>query len=65
MRSFESKNIKVTLLKSYSGKSETQRRTLVSLGLKRIGQSRLHRNVNPILGQINKVIHFVQVEPAD
>jgi large subunit ribosomal protein L30 len=65
MRSLDSSKIRVTLMKGYSGRSESQRRTLISLGLKRIGQSRLHANVNPILGQVNKVIQFVRVEPAE
>lgn len=65
MRSFESKKIKVTLVKGFSGRSDSQRRTLVSLGLKKIGHGRVHANVNPILGQVNKVIQFVRVEPAE
>lgn len=65
MRSIESNRVKVTLVKGFSGRSETQKRTLVSLGLRRIGSSRVLPNVNPILGQINKVINFVKVEPAE
>lgn len=58
-------SIKVTLIKSATGRSETQRRTLTSLGLSRIGSHRVLPNVNPILGQINKVIQLVKVESAD
>jgi len=65
MNSLNSKNIKVTLLRSSAGRSETQKRTLVSLGLKKIGQSRVLPNLNPILGQVNKVIQWVKVEPAE
>ncbi|NBO37512.1 50S ribosomal protein L30 [bacterium] len=65
MRSLSTKNIKVTLLRSHSGRSETQKRTLISLGLKRIGESRVLPNLNPILGQVNKVIQWVKVEPAE
>lgn len=65
MNSLNSKNIKVTLLKSSAGRSATQKRTLVSLGLKKIGQSRVLPNLNPILGQVNKVIQWVKVEPAE
>ena len=56
------KNLKVTLVKSFSGRSEGQRRILSSLGLKRIGSSKVLPNVNPIIGQINKVIQFIKVE---
>ena len=64
MTSINSSKIKVTLVKGLSGRSETQRRTIKSLGLTRIGTSRVLPNVNPILGQVNKVIQFVKVEAA-
>ena len=65
MKSIDSQKIKVTLVRSLAGRSETQRRTLRSLGLSRIGSSRVLPNVNPILGQVNKVIQFVKVESAE
>lgn len=65
MTGFNSPKLKVTLLRSFSGRSDTQRKTLVSLGLSRIGTSKVLPNVNPILGQINKVIQLVKVEPVD
>lgn len=65
MNSVDTPKLKVTLVRSFSGRSETQRRTLFSLGLSRIGSSRILPNVNPILGQINKVIQFIKVEPAE
>lgn len=65
MKSLDCKKLKVKLVRGFSGRSETQRRTLISLGLRKIGQTRIHANVNPILGQLNKVIQFIQVEPAE
>lgn len=65
MRSMNSSHIRVTLMKSFSGRSESQRRTLKSLGLKKIGGSSVLPNVNPILGQVNKVIQFIHVEPVE
>jgi len=65
MTSIETKNLKVTLVKSIAGRSETQVRTLRSLGLRKIGSSRVLPNVNPILGQINKVIQLIKVEAAE
>jgi len=59
------KNIKVTLIRSTAGRTESQKKTFVSLGLKKIGQSRVLPNLNPILGQVNKVIQWVKVEPAE
>lgn len=64
MSSLNSSYLKVTLVRGFSGRSETQRRTLRSLGLGRVGSSRILPNVNPILGQINKVIQFVKVEES-
>ncbi len=61
-QSLSSTHIKVTLISGLAGHSETVRRTFRSLGLKKFGSSRIHPNVNPILGQINKVIQFVKVE---
>lgn len=63
-QSLDTPKIKVTLLRSYSGRTLSQRRTFKSLGLTRIGTCRVLPNVNPILGQINKVIQFVRVEAA-
>jgi ribosomal protein L30 len=54
--------IKITLLSSYAGQSDTIRKTFRSLGLTKIGSSKVLPNVNTILGQINKVIQFVKVE---
>ena len=64
IRSPDTEWIQVTLIRGLSGRSETQRRTLTSLGLRRIGKSTVLPNVNSILGQINKVIHLVRVDPA-
>ena len=65
MRSLDATNIKVTLVSSYAGQSDTIRKTFRSLGLTKRGSSRVLPNVNTILGQINKVIQFVKVEPVN
>jgi large subunit ribosomal protein L30 len=43
---------------------QTQKRTLVALGLKRLGQSVEHDASSTILGMVNKVKHLVSVEEA-
>ena len=43
---------------------QTQKRTLVALGLKRLGQSVEHDASTTILGMVNKVKHLVSVEEA-
>jgi large subunit ribosomal protein L30 len=54
--------IKVTKVKSEINRSKTQKRTLESLGLKKIGQVVEHEDTPSILGMINKVKHLVSVE---
>jgi large subunit ribosomal protein L30 len=39
----------------------TQKKTLVALGLKRLGQSAEHDATSSILGMVNKVKHLVSV----
>jgi large subunit ribosomal protein L30 len=41
---------------------QTQKRTLVALGLKRLGQTVEHDASSTILGMVNKVKHLVSVE---
>ena len=40
----------------------TQKKTLVALGLKRLGQAVEHDATSSILGMVNKVKHLVSVE---
>jgi len=54
--------IKVTKVRSAINRTQTQKRTLESLGLKRIGQTVEHENTPSILGMVNKVKHLVSVE---
>tara|TARA_R110002072_G_scaffold135791_2_gene277470 strand:+ start:9570 stop:9752 length:183 start_codon:yes stop_codon:yes gene_type:complete len=56
--------IKVTKVKSAINRPLTQKRTLESLGLKRIGQTVEHDNTPSIIGMVNKVKHLVSVEEA-
>lgn len=54
--------IKVTKVKSAINRTQTQKRTLESLGLKKIGQTIVHEDTPSILGMVNKVKHLVSVE---
>ena len=54
--------IKVKKVKSEINRSQTQKRTLEALGLKKIGQVVEHEDTPNILGMINKVKHLVSVE---
>ncbi len=54
--------LRITWVKSGIGYAETQRRTLKSLGFKRLNQSVTHDNSASIRGMINKVRHLIRVE---
>lgn len=54
--------IKVTKVKSDIKRTATQKRTLESLGLRKMNHTVVHDNTPSILGMINKVQHLVSVE---
>jgi len=54
--------IKVTKVKSAINRTQNQKRTLVALGLRKIGQVVEHDDTPNILGMVNKVKHLVSVE---
>ncbi|MCL2027415.1 MAG: 50S ribosomal protein L30 [Bacteroidales bacterium] len=56
------KKVKVTLVKSKIGHPETQKRTLVALGLGRMNSSKEHTVTPQIEGMIAKVAHLLKVE---
>lgn len=56
------KKIKVTKVRSAINRTKTQKRTLESLGLRKIGQVVEHEATPSILGMVNKVEHLVSVE---
>ena len=54
--------LRITWIKSSIGYKETQRRTLATLGFRRLNQSVIHDDSMSIRGMINKVRHLVKVE---
>ena len=54
--------IKITQTKSFIKKPKNQKLTLKALGLKKIGQSIIHKKSNVIDGMIEKVKHLIKVE---
>ena len=54
--------IKVTKTKSAINRNKTQKLTLESLGLRKIGQVVEHDATPNIIGMVNKVKHLVSVE---
>lgn len=62
---FNMKKIKVTMIKSMIGRTQRQRNTLGGLGLRKIGQSRVHNATPQILGMLNKVNFLINVEDVN
>ena len=56
--------LRITLVKSSIGYAEDQRRTLKSLGLRRLNHSVTQSDCASIRGMILKVRHLVKVEEA-
>ncbi len=54
--------IKITKVKSAINRTQTQKKTLESLGLRKIGQTVEHDNTKSILGMVDKVKHLVSIE---
>lgn len=54
--------IKITLKKSLIGKPETQRKTVASLGLRKLQHSVELEDTPQLRGQVAKVSHLVSVE---
>ncbi len=54
--------IKITKVRSDINRTATQKRTLASLGLRKMGQTVEHDDTPTILGMVKKVSHLVSVE---
>jgi large subunit ribosomal protein L30 len=54
--------LKVKLVKSFAGASDTQLRTIAGLGLKKLGQERVLEDTPAIRGMVFKVSHLVSQE---
>ncbi len=54
--------LKVTWIKSDIGYADDQKRTIQSLGLRKLNQSVVHEDSVALRGMIDKVRHLVKVE---
>ena len=57
-----SNKLEITLNRSVIGAKEDQKRTIQTLGLKKIRQSIVHDDSDSLRGMINKVSHLVTVK---
>lgn len=58
-------DVKITQTKSAIGGTASQRATLQSLGLKRIGASSVRQDTPEVRGMIRAVSHLIRVEEVD
>ena len=56
--------VKVVQVRSAIGREGSQRKTLIGLGLNKIGRRRELEDTPAVRGMINKVRHLVRVESA-
>ena len=56
--------LRIVLVKSPIGYSKDQKKTLQSLGLRRLKQEATHSDSMAVRGMINKVRHLVELEEA-
>ena len=56
--------VKVVQVRSAIGRESSQRKTLIGLGLNKIGRVRELEDTAAVRGMINKVKHLVRVETA-
>lgn len=54
--------MKVRLIKSLIDQKATHKKTAYALGLRKIGDLRVHKDSAPIRGMIKKIRHLVKVE---
>lgn len=57
-----SNQIQITLKRSLIGRTENQRLTVKTLGLRKLHQSVIHNDNEAIRGMVNKVSHLVEVK---
>jgi len=57
--------LKVTLVRSPIDRPETQKRTVVGLGLRKLNSSAVLEDTRAVRGMIRKVQHLISVEPAE
>jgi len=58
----DSKQLKITLVRSTIGRLANQKATAIALGLRRPNHSVIHADTPVIRGMINRIHHLVKVE---
>ena len=61
MNDMNKKNIKIMLIKSGIGRKSDQKKTLIGLGLTRVGKISELEDTPSVRGMVNKVSHLVKI----
>lgn len=59
------KQLQITLKRSLIGRPETQRRTVRTLGLRKLNQTVVHNDSAAIRGMVNQVGHLLEVKEVE
>ena len=59
------KRLKITLVKSYIGRPQKQRKVLRGMGLEKLNKTVLLNDTPEVRGMVNKVSHLVYVEELE
>jgi large subunit ribosomal protein L30 len=59
------KQLQITLKRSLIGRPEVQRRTVTSLGLRKLQQTVIQQDNAAIRGMVNQVSHLVEVKEIE
>ncbi len=54
--------VRITQIKSKIGQSESQKRILAALGIRKMNQTVEHEDTPQIMGMVNKLKHLLKVE---
>jgi len=58
------KKLRITQVRSHSGRKFDQRQTLEALGIRRMGQTVEKADTPQVRGMIRKVVHLIEVTEA-
>jgi large subunit ribosomal protein L30 len=64
-RDIVEKKLKITLVRSFIGRPQKQRRVLRGMGLEKMNRTVLLNDTPEIRGMVNKVSHLVSVEELE
>jgi len=64
-RSVVEKKLKITLVKSYIGRPQKQRKVLRGMGLEKLNRTVLLNDTPEIRGMVKKVSHLVSIEELE